>query len=259
MAPSTLSNHTGIELSINDTIATLTLNTPEKHNALADKQIKTINRHLNQLNANTNIRVLIVTGTGHKTFCAGASIEQMSSGHINGEKFAEMTDLLARLPIPTICALNGSAYGGGAELGLACDFRIGISNMRLFVPPAKIGLCYPVNGIQRFVSTLGINTTKRLLLAGEHFNAEQLLALGYLTHLVKPEELKIVSWQLAEQIASYAPLALKAMKRICNDAALGSLDKISANQIAQECNQSSDLLEGFEALAEKRAPIFQGK
>lgn len=245
--------------STHGAIATITLNTPARHNSLAALELELITQALEDVSANKQLRVLVVTGSGDKTFCAGAALDQLGSGSISGERFAEMTDRLAAIAIPTICSFNGSAYGGGSEIGLACDFRIGIEGMRLFVPPARIGLCYPVNGIERFVSVLGINTAKRMLLASEEFNAEQLLSTGYLTHLVARDQLSATTETLAQRMAGYAPLALKAMKSICNQTAAGSLDKTQANQIAQQCNQSDDLQEGFRSIAEKRTPLFTGQ
>lgn len=257
VSPATLP--AGVHLSIDGVIATLTLNIPARHNALAGEDIEQFCQHLQDVQNNPGLRVLIVTGTGDKTFCAGAALDQLGSGSISGERFAEMTDQLAAIRIPTLCAFNGSAYGGGSEIGLACDFRIGIEGMRVFVPPARIGLCYPVNGIERFVTVLGINTAKRLLLASEELSAKELLRLGYLTHLVPRDELVATTQVLAERLAGYAPLALKAMKELCNQVALGPLDKTQANAIAQACNASADLQEGFRALQEKRPPVFSGQ
>jgi len=248
-----------VELSIDGAIATITLNIPERHNSLAGEDIDLLRQHLTSVEGNRDVRVLIVTGAGEKSFCAGAALNQLGAGSISGEVFADMTDQLAAISIPTICSLNGSAYGGGSEIGLACDFRIGVEGMRLFVPPARIGLCYPVNGIQRFVSVLGVNMAKRLLIASEEFNASELLQAGYLTHLVSPEERQSTTDELAKRMANYAPLALRAMKDICNQAALSQLDHQQASVIAAHCNNSKDLQEGFKSLAEKRAPRFTGE
>ena len=249
----------GINLEIAQGIATVTLNIPAKHNALNGDHIQQFCAHLTRITNDKTIRVLIVTGAGEKTFCAGASLDQLGSGAIDGNQFAAMTDQLAALPIPTIAALNGSAYGGGSEIGLACDFRIGVQGMRVFVPPARIGLCYPVNGIERFVQTLGLTTAKRLLVASEEFSAEQLLQVGYLTQLVARESLFDVALELAQRMATYAPLALTAMKTICHQVAAGTLDRGAAHQIASACNDSEDLQEGLSAQKEKRQPIFKGK
>lgn len=240
-------------------IATLTLNLPARHNALDGTQLQIIYDHLAQLEESADSRVLIVTGSGEKTFCSGAALDALDSGAISGEMFATMTDRLASLSIPTICAFNGSAYGGGAEIGLACDFRIGFEDMRLYVPPARIGLCYPVNGIERFVTRLGLDSAKRLLLASEEFNGRQLLQMGYLTHLVEARQTRSAAHKLAQRMADYAPLSIKTMKMICNHCAEGSLDKQVANQAAQICNSSEDLQEGFLALREKRQPRFKGR
>lgn len=249
----------GVKLSIEDAIATITLNIPEKHNSLNGDNIQEFCDHLDSVQQDSAVRVLIVTGAGDKTFCAGAALDQLGSGAIDGNRFTEMTDKLAGMDIPTICAFNGSAYGGGSEIGLACDFRIGVKNMRLFVPPARIGLCYPVNGIARFVQTLGLATAKRLLLASEEFRGEELLRIDYLTHLVDRTELKSKVQGLAERMAGYAPLAIKAMKQIGQQVAMGELDKQEANKIAQACNSSQDLQEGLLAHKEKRPPVFKGE
>lgn len=249
----------GIEFSLNDAgIATLTLNRPQRHNALGGPELAAIETHLDQLQSDTRARVLVVSGRGERTFCAGAALDALQSGAISGERFATMTDRLAALPLPTICAFNGSAYGGGVEIGLACDFRIGIESMRLYVPPARIGLCYPVNGIQRFVDVLGVNAAKRLLLASEEFDGAGLQQLGYLTDLVPAAQLATRTRELAERLAGYAPLALRSMKQICDQVAGGRLERQEANRIAAHCNASEDLQEGFRAMSEKRRPQFRG-
>jgi len=249
----------GVKLSIEDTIATITLNIPEKHNSLNGENIQQLCDHLDVVEQDRSLRVLIVTGSGDKTFCAGASLDQLGAEAVFSNRFAEMTDKLAAVSLPTICALNGSAYGGGSEIGLACDFRIGVKGMRLFVPPARIGLCYPVNGLERFVLTLGLAITKRLMLASEELRDEELLAIGYLTHLVDSAELKDRVQALAQRMAGYAPLAMKAMKQIVQQVAAGQLDKRSANKIAEKCNNSQDLQEGLRTHKQKRQPVFTGE
>jgi len=249
----------GIDLCIDNAIATITLNIPERHNSLDVDNIDQFLQHLNSIDNNPDLRVLIITGAGDKTFCAGAALNQLGSGNFDGDKFTEIPDQISTLKIPSICAFNGSAYGGGTEIGVACDFRIGIKPMRLFVPPARIGLCYPVNGIERYVNTLGLSTTKRLLLASEDFYGPELLNIGYLTHLVERDELLATTQQLAERMAGYAPLALQAMKQVCNQVANGCYLREEAQEIAEACNSSEDLQEGFLAMAEKRPPLFKGK
>lgn len=247
-----------IECTITDNTACIKLDNPRKHNALARVDMESFLQHLDALESNPAIRALIITGGGHKTFCAGASLQELSSGNMDGSFFTRLTDKLAACPIPTVCALNGSAYGGGAELALCCDFRIGIQGMMLMVPAARLGLCYPVNGIKRYVERLGLNAAKSILLTTRQLEAAELLRIGYLTQLVSGTELEGTARHLASQLASLAPLSVQAMKRICDQASAGNVDEAEAAALVQRCEQSVDLKEGLQANTEKRSPVFQG-
>ncbi|WP_423896865.1 enoyl-CoA hydratase/isomerase family protein [Candidatus Pelagadaptatus aseana] len=245
-------------LNIDGPIATICLDNPDKHNSLAGSDIEQFIAHLNQVEQSPEVRALIITSSEGKTFCAGASLTEMGSGNLSGEIFERLTNRLAAVQIPTICAMNGSAYGGGSEIGLCCDFRIGIKGMRLFVPASRFGLCYPLNGIQRYVHKLGPDTAKRLLIASEEFHGESLLALGYLTHLVEPEEINEKARSMAEGICRLGPIAVRTMKTLCDQAAAGILDQEAATLMINHCNQSNDLQEGLAAAREKRTPVFSG-
>ncbi|MDO8862576.1 enoyl-CoA hydratase-related protein [Haliea sp. E1-2-M8] len=240
-------------------IGRLVLNNPSQHNALGQEQLAAIQKHLATVRADEQVRVLIITGWGDKTFCAGASLQQLGSGDLSGDQFQETTDMVAHLAIPTICAINGNVYGGGVELALSCDFRVGIAGSKLRVPAAAIGLCYPVTGINRFVERLGVSAAKRMLLAVEEIEAETLLQLGFLDHLVQPAALDKAAETLALQISNLAPLAVRAMKQIIQQAASGQIDRDGAQALAKACLDSEDLQEGFAAKREKRSPRFQGK
>ncbi|MEQ9397268.1 enoyl-CoA hydratase/isomerase family protein [Haliea sp.] len=240
-------------------IGRLVLNNPSQHNALGQEQLAAIQSHLATVQSDDQVRVLIITGWGDKTFCAGASLQQLGSGNLSGDTFQETTDMVAHLAIPTICAINGNVYGGGVELALSCDFRIGIAGSKLRVPAAAIGLCYPISGINRFVERLGVSAAKRMLLAAEEMEAETLLELGFLDHLVQPAALDKAAETLALQISSLAPLAVRAMKQIIQQAASGDIERDQAQALSQLCLESADLQEGFAAKREKRVPRFQGK
>ncbi len=247
-----------VHCSTVDSIATIKLDNFSRHNSLERADMDAFIEHLEAIESNTAIRALILTGSGDKTFCAGASLAELSSGDMDGSFFTRLTDKLAACPIPTICALNGSAYGGGAELALCCDFRVGVHGMRLMVPAARLGICYPASGISRYVQRLGVNTAKHFLLTTREFDAKELLRIGYLTQLVAPGELEATTLELANQLASLAPLALRAMKQICDQAASGQLDQANAAALVSTCEQSSDLQEGLRAISEKRPPVFNG-
>jgi len=242
----------------NGHVARLVLNNPARHNSLGEAELSALQSRIDEVAADPDIRVLVVTGRGDKTFCAGAALNQLGSGQISGDLFQATTDKLAHLPVPTICALNGNVFGGGVELALSCDFRIGIEGTRLQVPAARIGLCYPLSGINRFVERLGVNLAKRILVAAEEFDAEAMLKIGFLDHLVPRAELETRTHELAESIAALAPLAVRAMKQILAQAAAGSIDMEIAQELSRRCATSDDLQEGFAAQREKRPPRFTG-
>ena len=252
------SENTTIQLTIENHIATIRLNNPERHNALASSDMEQFREALAAIKKNADVRVLILTGAGNKTFCAGAALDQLSAGDMEAYDFPTLTDALAQLSIPKICAFNGSVYGGGVELGLCCDFRIGIPGMRMFVPPARIGICYHLSGIKRYLSLLGAANTKRILVASEEFDTEGLQLMGYLTHLCDVEALEATVRELAERIAGYAPMAVQAMQRIIDQHESGELSEEEANHWVKSCWQSEDLQEGLKAMQEKRAPSFKG-
>ncbi len=248
-----------VHYSTHDSIATIKLDKPSRHNSLERVDMEAFIQHLDAIETNPAIRALLLTGSGQRTFCAGASLDELSSGNMNGSIFTRLTDKLAACPVPTICALNGSAYGGGGELALCCDFRIGVHGMTLMVPAARLGLCYPVNGIKRYVQRLGVNTAKRILLTSSELDSQELLRLGYLTQLVAPGELEAVTQELANRLASLAPLSLRAMKAICDQASAGYIDEANAAKLVAVCEQSADLREGLQAVSEKRSPDFSGR
>jgi enoyl-CoA hydratase/carnithine racemase len=255
----TTPSESGIRLHTDGHIARITLDRPEHHNALQAIDLAALMTALDQVEANGAIRAVIVTGSGDSTFCSGASLRQMESGEMNGEMFEALTDRLVAVRPPTICGLNGSVYGGGAELALSCDFRIGVSGSRLSVTAAKLGICYPLGGVRRYVQRLGIGTTNRILLAAEEFDADEMLRTGFLTELVAPEALMSTVEALAARIAGLAPLAVQAMKQLIRGVAEGAIDADEARRLIAECADSSDLREGLRAYHEDRSPDFEGR
>jgi len=239
-------------------IGRLVLNNPEKHNSLGQEQLEAIQLCLAEVAVDREVRVLIVTGAGEKTFCAGASLAQLGAGEMSDDSFQITTGQLANLAIPTICALNGNVFGGGVELALSCDFRIGLDGTRMRVPAAAIGLCYPLSGINRFVECLGVNLAKRILVASEEFDAQAMLEIGFLDHLVLRPQLEQSTDDLAQHIADLAPLAVQAMKKILHQVASASVNVEEVGALTQRCWESEDLQEGFAAQREKRQPLFKG-
>jgi enoyl-CoA hydratase/carnithine racemase len=240
-------------------IGRVVLNNPDRHNALGREQIDALQKILCQVESDPQVRVLLLTGAGPKTFCAGATLEELQDGSIGNDALQVITSQLAALSIPTLCAVKGDVFGGGVELALSCDFRIGIPGTHMRVPAASIGLCYPLSGLTRFVERLGVQMAKRILVASEKFDAQQLLELGFYDHLVAPEEFEQFGNDYASHIAGLAPLAVRSMKAIIDQVAAGAVDASAADKLSRLCLESQDLQEGFAAKKEKRNPRFSGR
>lgn len=248
-----------IVLAVEGHIARITLNRPDRHNALEAEDIELFRSCLATVEADADVRVLVVTGSGSETFCAGASLKQLNTGKMSGAVFETLTDDLASLRVPTVCAINGGVYGGGAEIALCCDFRIGVTTTRLSVPAARLGICYPLGGMKRYVARLGLDTALRVLVANEEMSAVELLGIGFLQRMVEPERLDSEAAAFAERLAGMAPLAVQGMKRVLCDIADGTLDEAGARAIVDRCAASDDLREGLRAQRAGEEPRFQGQ
>jgi enoyl-CoA hydratase/carnithine racemase len=248
-----------VRFEVDGAVARITLDRSEQHNALRAEDVTRLHTLFDRVEADSFVRVLVVTGSGDRTFCSGASLEQMESGEMSGRIFDSLTDRLARLTTPTICMLNGSVYGGGAELALCCDFRLGTPEVRLSVPAALLGVCYPVGGLGRYVRRVGLPAATRILLAAEELEGAELRRIGYLTHLVERDFLASTTRSLAARLAALAPLAIRNMKALMLDIAEGSIDAAAADRRIDECMASEDLREGLAARREKREPDFRGR
>ncbi len=243
-------------LVIDGACATVRLNRPALHNRIEPEDLVELGRLLDQVDADPAVRVLVLTGTG-RSFSSGYNIGRLGGGSSDGG-FERLTDKLERFRLPTICKLNGGVYGGSTDLALACDFRIGIEGMRMFMPAARLGLHYYAGGLQRYVTRLGLGAAKWLFLTAEPLDAAGLLRIGYLDELVPPERLDARVAELAVILAANAPLPVQGMKAALNAIARGEvdLDAISAGQAT--CQHSADLAEGRAAWLEKRTPRFIG-
>jgi enoyl-CoA hydratase/carnithine racemase len=255
----TTSNDAGIRLERDGHVARITLDRPGQHNALRAEDVAAFRGFLGELEADPETRVLLLTGEGDRTFCSGASLDQMESGEMSGALFDTLTDRLAHLRLPTVCVLNGSVYGGGAEVALCCDFRLGTPGMRLSVPAARLGVCYPVGGLGRYVRRLGLAAASRILLANEEVDGEELHRIGYLTHRVQAEALTEEGDRLAARLAALAPYSVQGMKRIMLRLAERTLDPEEAERLIARAAESQDMREGLRAARERRDPDFRGR
>ena len=238
-------------------IATLTFNNPQRRNALGAAELDAIERGLSSLDEET--RALLITSSDDRVFCAGADLNQILDGSLSGDRFQSVTNAIAALPITSVAALSGNVFGGGAELALSCDFRLAREDIVLRIPAAAIGLCYPVEGIERITRRLGPSMAKRLLVAAETLSAEQLLALGLVDAVYPADSLHAAAQRYAESLIKLAPMAVTSMLEIIRQLEGGNLNREQADTLAKACSDSVDVQEGITAQREKRAPVFQNR
>jgi len=245
-------------LSVSGPRATIQLNRPQVHNRIEPADLEALAGLFDQIVANAELRVVVLTATG-RSFSSGFHIGELGPASRPAEHgFEHVADRLERLRLPTICALQGGVYGGSTDLALACDFRIGVPGVSMFMPAAKLGLHYYPSGLQRYVSRLGADATKRLFLTGEKIGAERMLQIGFLTELGEAGQLKARVGELAGILAGNAPLAVQGMKAAINDIARGDVDLDALQAAARASRTTRDMAEGRAAWLEKRPPRFVG-
>lgn len=243
---------------IQDAVLTVTLTKPKQHNVLNPEEMAELIEFLSGAALNSDLRVMVLTGEG-KSFCAGANLGGLGEYNFSDNPLENLSNAIEDFPVPVICRLNGGVYGGGTDLALACDFRIGSSTLKCFIPPAKIGIHYHHTGMERAVSRLGLGPSKRLFLALETMEGDELKAIGFIDYLVEADDLDVRVASLIETLKGLAPLSLSGMKSTFNHIARGTLEAGTAREAQTRCLQSEDFVEGRAALAEKRPPEFKGR
>lgn len=241
-------------------VATLTLRRPSVANRLELADLETLRRLIAEVNARPEVLVLRLCALG-RHFCSGFNIGNLEDGGGKaGHVFEAVAGEIENARPVTIAVLQGGVYGGGTDLALACDFRIGVRACEMVVPAVRLGLHFYRGGMERYVARLGLAATKRLLLAAEKFDAAAMLACGYLDRLVETEEeLVVAADQLTLNLAGMAPLALLGMKKHLNRIAAGTLDAAEVARDIARADASDDVKEGALAWKEKRTAVFRGQ
>lgn len=257
-----------VELMVDGAVATIVLNRPEVLNAITTRLGLDLRDALRSIRHKEDIKVLIITGRG-KAFCAGADVDEalrVNKDAILAEKavraILECVEEIRTLDIPVIARINGDAFGGGSTLALACDFKIASETARFGFLFVRVGLTGADAGATYLIPRMvGLTRAAEMLMLGEIVEAPEAYRLGMLTRVVPAEKLDEEVGRFVNKILNGPTLAIKMTKK----ALAGSLEKNLATELDFECYaqtlciQSADAREGFNALREKRKPVFQGK
>lgn len=244
-------------------IATITLNRPEKLNTITPQMIKDLHELVITCNADVNIRVVILTGAGDKSFCAGSDIKELDTYHSDWEfrNRLDYCDAIRSIRKPVIAAINGYAYGGGLELSLSSDIRIASDNASFCAAEIKLGWIGG-GGVSFFLThSIGASNAAKMLLTGEPIDAKKALSWGLVSDTYAAKELLSNAKDLADKISRNAPIAAETAK--VNIRAAYNLTVDDAVKYERDlqtiCMATEDAEEGRNAFKEKREAIFKGK
>lgn len=253
--------HTDLE----EDILTITLNKPEKLNALTAQTINELRTVIQQIYDDNSIKSAIITGAGEEAFSVGVDLNELQElSELNGRKFSENGQetfaLIENCHKPILAAINGDALGGGCELALACHLRVAVESANFGFPEASRGIIPGFGGTQRLTYLVGKTKALELLLTGDNFPAIEAKEMNLVSHVVSYKEAAIKkSRELLHKIMENAPLAIGAIINCTNAVYNPDEDgyQTEANAFAN-CCKSEDLIEGIEAFLQHRTPRFQG-
>lgn len=250
-------------LQIADGVATLTLNRPAQRNKLENGDLQRLLEHFDAVERDTSVRVLVLTantaGQPKPVFCAGFDIGGFDENGHGSTFFEQIPDRLAGLRPVTVCALNGSVYGGATDIVLACDLRVGLDGIEWRMPATALGLHYYPSGLQRYVSRFGVLAAKRAFLTARPFSMAQLQALGLFEAVSDAAGWGATLNALVQDVLALAPLAVQETKRSLNEIASGDYNEQRLREREHLSCASADFAEGRAAFAARRQPVFTGR
>ena len=246
-------------------VAVLTVNRPDKLNALNDQVREGMLVHLDALENDAEIGAVVITGAGEKSFIAGADIAEFAGRSPFDQRHAmrspRIFDVMASFPKPVIAMINGFCLGGGCELAMSCDMRIAADSARFGQPEIKLGLIPGGGGTQRLPRLVGLGQAMRLILTGDMIGAAEAREIGLVDLVLPAAELRPKTLELAARIAAYSPLTVKVAKE-----AIRASEKLSIEEgITYErdlfclCFSTEDKKEGVEAFLAKRGANWKGR
>ena len=245
-------------------IGLITINRPEVRNALDLKTWELLLAAFVELDNDSSISVIVVTGAGDKAFVAGADLNTLKARNSVATFYGEIPAIVARiekLKKPTIAAINGFALGGGLELAMACDIRIASDKAKLGQTESNVGILPGAGGTQRLSRLVGIGKAKELIYTGDIITAQEALSIGLINRVVTAAELMAETLLMAARIASKSPIVLQVAKRVVSSGADTDLaSALTLELMAQSfVFSTNDHLEGICSFLEKREPEFKGE
>ena len=247
-------------------VALVTINRPQVLNALDSRTLEELRRAMLELSGDAGIRAITITGAGEKAFAAGADIAELVAGRPASSRQHSLRgqhifDLIENLGKPVIAAINGYALGGGCELAMACTVRLAAQTARLGQPEVNLGLIPGFGGTQRLARLVGKAAALELLLTGRQVTADEAFRMGLVNRVVSPGELPNAANELAQELATKAPHAVRCIIEAVNrgfETSLQTGQSLEASLFGVIAS-TDDMREGTTAFLEKRKPIFKGE
>lgn len=255
-------------LSAADGVVTLTLNRPQSMNAITRRMKEELGTALDAVETMEEARVLVITGAGDKAFCAGSDIKERAGTDPTPAEFFfrqqathRLFSRIEQLSKPVIAAINGVAFGGGAEIALCADLRIAAETASIGLTEVNLGVIPAGGGTQRLPRLIGAARAKELIFTGARLTAAQALAIGLVNRVVPDAELAAQTQKLAAQIAAKPPLAVRFAKQAIDQGAETNMRTAMDFELyaAAILFDTEDRKEGVRAFVEKRAAVFKGK
>ncbi len=248
-----------------DKVCIITVNRPDKLNALNHQTIQEIGKAVAVAEKDSNVHAIIITGSGNKAFIAGADISEFSAFSIEeGKKLSadghKVFNAVEACSKPVIAAVNGFALGGGCELAMACHMRIASNNAKFGQPEVKLGLIPGYGGTQRLPQLIGKAKAMELLMTADMIGADEAFTLGLVNYVTTPEVLLDKCMEVLNKIMAQAPMAIAAIVKSVNAHYEKSTDGYHTEVDSfGECFNTADFKEGTQAFIEKRKAVFNGK